>query len=115
MKTYQKVIAAAPPLESKAYGEYYTLTADVSAECWNHTDGAITVLPRGLHIKVEYPGSDCTTVVKVGGQSPEGITCSNGRQGWKFIVDNVKLSESIACYIPAKTYDLVGAIMEAES
>jgi len=114
MKTYQRVIADAPPEESKAYGKVYVLQQAVKAECWNYTDGSTADLPVGLRLKVEHPSSPTHTVCMIQDR-PEGLPCSNEENGWRFIVNNVELSKAIGEHIPEKTHDLVGAIIEAES
>lgn len=114
MKAYQEIIKNAPKINCRAYGQYYKLQQPVSAECWNHQDSSMTDLPTGATLKVEhtYDGRHTTCMMQ---DIPDGFICSNGQRGYRFIINNVLLREAIGEHIPDETYDLVGAIIAAES
>jgi len=116
MKAWQQIVHNAPTNApfSRAYGNYYKLKQPVSAECWNHLDGSMTDLPVDTMLKVEhaYDGRNTTCMMQ---DIPDGFVCSNGQRGYRFIINNVLLRDAIGVHIPDETYDLVGAIIEAEA
>ena len=104
-----------------SYGQTRALNQPVQAECWNFTSGEIFTLPAGTLLNIEhvYDATHTTCMlVDAEGNTP-GVTlgCQDGvsRTGYRFIVLNTDLSSATGLQIPARTYDLVGEMVQYES
>lgn len=93
------------------YGKSVMLRKQIVAECWNFTDETTGTIPEGKTLVINHvydaTHTTCTVI--------EGVICSNQQRGWRFIVPNAVLAEATGIFVPAKTRDIVGDIIRAES
>jgi hypothetical protein len=102
-----------PEVYPLPYGKTVTLKKPITrVECWNHTDSTAD-FPVGTVFVVnnvyDETHTSCTVFEK------GGVKCTNGQQGYRFIIPNAVLADATGVYVPLKTRDIVGEIIRAES
>lgn len=98
------------------------MAAPVKAECWNFTTGELFTLHPGQRVKVlhvyDAHGFTCEAVNEAG--ECAGIDLNNGgipQRGYRFIISNSDLRRACPSLrpIPRINFDVIGAIIKAES
>lgn len=115
--------------------QVFTLKHDLTeVECWNFTCNETFTVPAGLLVRLENVNDETSITVCVvdeKGNAPgieltyvpryfAHIKSTHDRtpvvqRGYRFIIENQKLSAAIGIPLPEKQYDLVGNIMAYES
>jgi len=122
MKTYQRILAAAPKPRSNPIGKTAVLLSPVTAECWNLTTGEKFTLHAGQRLKVcnvnDTEHFTCLAVNEAEEVAGIDLQTKRGIQtGYRFIISNSDLRKAAPGLrpIPRKNYDVIGAIIAAES
>lgn len=107
---------------STPYNTYVTLLRPVTATCWNFSNNVTATIPKGstILIKHAYDATSTTIVAGCTGDDPKlkqgGLLCSNGKQGYRFIIPNKELNAAAGkVLVPDTTADIIGDIIAAEA
>ena len=108
-------------MKTAPYGKTVILKEDAhGVECWNFIGDKTYTLPAGTRLLLEHVNDeDSTTCMFVNEHNEHtGILLrrpDGGEQrGYRFILKNTELNRLADAGLPAKTFDIVGAIMSYE-
>ena len=98
------------------YGEIVTLKETIeNVECWNWGGNQRCTLQAGTRIRIlRIYDSYHTTVEHLG----NGDTCVEHpeyKRAYRFIVNNIHLSDAAGVYIPTQTADPIGDLIAADA
>ena len=100
----------------KIYGNTFALLEHIpKAECWNLSKDNLFTLAKGWKIKVLRIYDSYHTTVQLLGDHGEAINHPANRSAYRFIINNIVLSDAIGGYIPTKTTDPIGDLITQES
>lgn len=108
--------------EDTPYGKTVVLKDDAAGvECWNFTDNSRHRLPKGTRLLLEHVHDEthttCMLVDEEGNHPGILLFKENGmdmQRGYRFILPNEQLNRLADAGLPAKAFDVVGAIMAYE-
>lgn len=98
------------------YGKTFTTREDLeNVESWNLGGKDRFNIPAGTVIQVMRVYDTFHTTVALIDEAGKAIPHELNRRAYRFIVNNIALSDAIDAYVPTRTHDPIGELIALES
>ena len=98
-----------------AYGRITRLTQDLNdVESWNLSGDTRFTLQKGTKVKIIHVYDTFHTIIVLLDENGKSTHHPDNKSAYRFIVNNIALSDVTGIYIPTRTRDVVGEIIQAE-